>query len=128
MTRLYFARHGATQLTAEDRFSGATGVDLSDEGRAQVQRLAERLAGDKIVAIYVSPLGRTVETAQILRGMETGHEPEAGLGRTEPNRHPEQHEGQAADDLHPPRAGAPSHDRHLQKRLRQRGAASPPRG
>jgi len=66
MTRLYFARHGATQLTAEDRFSGATGVDLSDEGRAQVQRLAERLAGDKIVAIYVSPLGRTVETAQIL--------------------------------------------------------------
>ena len=66
MTRLYFARHGATQLTAEERFSGATGVDLSDEGRAQVQRLAERLAGDKIVAIYVSPLGRTVETAQIL--------------------------------------------------------------
>jgi len=66
MTRLLFVRHGATQLTAEDRFSGATGVDLSDEGRAQVQRLAERLAGDKIVAIYVSPLGRTVETAQIL--------------------------------------------------------------
>ena len=66
MTRLYLVRHGATQLTAEDRFSGATGVDLSDEGRAQVQRLAERLAGDKIMAIYVSPLGRTVETAQIL--------------------------------------------------------------
>ena len=28
-------RHGATQLTAEDRFSGAVGVDLSDEGRVQ---------------------------------------------------------------------------------------------
>ncbi len=68
MTRLLFVRHGATQLTAEDRFSGATGVDLSDEGRAQVQRLAERLAGDKVAAIYVSPLGRTVETAQILAG------------------------------------------------------------
>ncbi len=66
MTRLYFVRHGATQLTAEDRFSGASGVDLSDEGRAQVQRLAERLAGDQVAAIYVSPLGRTVETAQIL--------------------------------------------------------------
>jgi len=66
MTRLLFVRHGATQLTAEDRFSGATGVDLSDEGRAQVQRLAERLADHKIAAIYVSPLGRTVETAQIL--------------------------------------------------------------
>ena len=68
MTRLLFVRHGATQLTAEDRFSGATGVDLSDEGRAQVRRLAERLAGDKVAAIYVSPLGRTVETAQILAG------------------------------------------------------------
>ena len=66
MTRLLFVRHGATQLTAEDRFSGATGVDLSDDGRAQVQRLAERLADHKIAAIYVSPLSRTVETAQIL--------------------------------------------------------------
>lgn len=32
-TRLYLVRHGATQLTAEDRFAGAIGVDLSDEGR-----------------------------------------------------------------------------------------------
>src|SRR2546426_537891 len=66
LTRLYFVRHGATQLTAEDRFSGATGVDLSDEGRHQVQRLAERLRGDAVKAIYTSPLGRTVETARIL--------------------------------------------------------------
>jgi len=66
LTRLYFVRHGATQLTAEDRFSGATGVDLSDEGRHQVQRLAERLRGDAVKAIYSSPLGRTVETARIL--------------------------------------------------------------
>jgi len=65
-TRLYFVRHGATQLTAEDRFSGDTGVDLSDEGRRQVQRLAERLSGDAVKAIYASPLGRTVETARIL--------------------------------------------------------------
>jgi hypothetical protein len=33
---LYLVRHGATQLTAEDRFSGAVGVELSDEGRHQV--------------------------------------------------------------------------------------------
>jgi broad specificity phosphatase PhoE len=65
-TRLYFVRHGATQLTAEDRFSGDTGVDLSDEGRRQVQRLAQRLSGDAVKAIYASPLGRTVETARIL--------------------------------------------------------------
>jgi probable phosphoglycerate mutase len=59
-------RHGATQLTAEDRFSGSSGVDLSDEGRGQVGRLAERLAQESVRAIYCSPLGRTVETAEIL--------------------------------------------------------------
>jgi broad specificity phosphatase PhoE len=65
-TRLYLVRHGATQLTAEDRFSGAVGVDLSVEGRAQVERLAERLSGEPIAAVYTSPLSRTVETATIL--------------------------------------------------------------
>lgn len=65
-TRLYLVRHGATQLTAEDRFSGAIGVDLSDEGRSQVRSLAERLADQPIAAVYASPLSRTVETASIL--------------------------------------------------------------
>jgi len=65
-TRLYLVRHGATQLTAEDRFSGAVGVDLSDEGRHQVRRLAERIADDGIRAVYTSPLSRTIETAEIL--------------------------------------------------------------
>ncbi len=65
-TRLYLVRHGATQLTAEDRFSGAIGVDLSVEGRAQAERLAERLASEPISAVYASPLSRTVETGTIL--------------------------------------------------------------
>ena len=65
-TRLFLVRHGATQLTAENRFSGAVGVDLSDEGRTQVRYLAARLAEEKIAAVYCSPLSRTVETANIL--------------------------------------------------------------
>lgn len=65
-TRLYLVRHGATQLTAEDRFSGSVGVDLSDEGRAQAQRLAARLAGHEIAAAFCSPLSRTLETAEII--------------------------------------------------------------
>src|SRR6202007_2193423 len=65
-TRVFMVRHGATILSAEDRFAGATDVPLSDEGREQTRRLAERLSGEKIVAVYASPLGRTVETAQIL--------------------------------------------------------------
>jgi probable phosphoglycerate mutase len=65
-TRLYLVRHGATPLTAEDRFSGAANVYLSDEGRAQVEHLAHRLADDNISAIYSSPLDRTMETASII--------------------------------------------------------------
>lgn len=65
-TRVFLVRHGATQLTAEDRFSGASGVDLSEEGRWQVQQLARRLGREPIAAVYCSPLGRTVETAAIL--------------------------------------------------------------
>lgn len=66
VTRLLLVRHGATQLTAEDRFSGAVGVDLSDEGRFQVRALAQRLSSERIEAIYSSPLSRTMETAQLL--------------------------------------------------------------
>src|SRR5260370_27224870 len=65
-TRVFMVRHGATVLSAEDRFAGATDVALSDEGREQTRRLAERLSREKIAAVYASPLGRTVETAQIL--------------------------------------------------------------
>jgi broad specificity phosphatase PhoE len=65
-TRIYLIRHGATQLTSEDRFSGGTEVDLSEEGRFQAGRLALRLADDHIIAFYCSPMRRTVETASIL--------------------------------------------------------------
>ncbi len=65
-TRLYLIRHGATALSVEDRFAGATDIDLSDEGRAQVEHLAWRLADDKIKAVYCSPLRRTVETASVI--------------------------------------------------------------
>lgn len=65
-TRIFMVRHGATVLSAEDRFAGATDVDLSDEGRQQTQQLSERLASEKISAVFASPLGRTVETARIL--------------------------------------------------------------
>src|SRR5437762_4370165 len=66
VTRVFMVRHGATVLSAEDRFAGATDVALSDEGREQTRRLAQRLSHEKITAVYASPLGRTVETAQIL--------------------------------------------------------------
>lgn len=65
-TRVYLVRHGATVLSAEDRFAGSTDVPLSDAGREQVRRLAERLASERISAFYASPLGRAMETGRIL--------------------------------------------------------------
>jgi broad specificity phosphatase PhoE len=66
VTRLYLVRHGATQLTAEDRFSGADGVELSDIGRSQAAKLGERLQRDEIRAVYSSPLSRAVDTARLV--------------------------------------------------------------
>jgi broad specificity phosphatase PhoE len=65
-TRIFLIRHGATVLTAEDRFAGSTDVELSDEGRQQAQRLAVRLSGENVVAVYASDLSRTLETAGFL--------------------------------------------------------------
>lgn len=65
-TRILLIRHGATVLSAEDRFAGSTDVELSDEGRHQAHCLAERLAEQPLAAVYASPLRRTVETATIV--------------------------------------------------------------
>ena len=94
-TRLYLARHGATQMTAEDRFSGADGADLSDEGRRQAARLGQRLHDEGITGIYTSPLARAADTARIVAGActlapivreelrEISHGPWEGLARSE---------------------------------------------
>ena len=68
VTRLLLVRHGATNATEEDRFSGSSGAELSDEGRWQAARLGERLASERLAAVYASPLSRALETARILGG------------------------------------------------------------
>jgi broad specificity phosphatase PhoE len=65
-TRVFLVRHGATVLSAEDRFAGATNVELSETGRGQVEALSRRLSGQPVAAFYASPLDRTMETARIL--------------------------------------------------------------
>jgi len=65
-TRIFLIRHGATELSAEDRFAGEVDVALSDIGRDQARRLAKRLSSERMAAVYSSPLGRTRETASIL--------------------------------------------------------------
>jgi broad specificity phosphatase PhoE len=64
-TRLYLVRHAQSEGNL-----GFAGPDddppLSDVGREQARRLAQRLAGQKLGAIYSSPLRRTQETAQAI--------------------------------------------------------------
>jgi probable phosphoglycerate mutase len=98
VTRLFLVRHGATQATAEDRFSGADGADLSDEGRWQAARLGERLSRQGLAAIYSSPLSRALDTARIIAAAcgieirtrdelrEIGHGHWEGLTREEVER------------------------------------------
>ena len=64
--RVFLIRHGATELTAEDRFAGAIDVKLSDIGKEQARRLGLRLAHEKISAIYASPMTRTINTAELI--------------------------------------------------------------
>jgi probable phosphoglycerate mutase len=65
-TRVFLVRHGATTLSAEDRFAGETEVELSDEGREQLHHLAARLARQPLAAVCASPMKRTLESARIL--------------------------------------------------------------
>jgi probable phosphomutase (TIGR03848 family) len=57
-------RHGKTPTTGSTLPGRAKGLHLSDEGRAQAEAVAARLAElTKVDAIYASPLERTRETA-----------------------------------------------------------------
>jgi broad specificity phosphatase PhoE len=66
MTRVFLVRHGATPLTADDRFAGSTDVPLGPEGQIQIERLANRLAAAPLTAVYSSPLRRTFATAEVV--------------------------------------------------------------
>lgn len=65
-TVVWLARHGETQWAVEDRFNGRADIDLTDRGRGQARRLALRLSGEPIAAVYCSPLRRCMETATLL--------------------------------------------------------------
>lgn len=66
MTLLLLVRHGATDWTAEHRLQGATDIDLSDAGRADVARLAPVIARFAPRSAVVSPLSRARSTAALL--------------------------------------------------------------
>ena len=66
MSKLILVRHGDTELNSRERFWGQTDVKLSAAGFRQAERLRDRLAAQKIDAIYSSNLQRASVTAEII--------------------------------------------------------------
>jgi probable phosphoglycerate mutase len=78
VTTILLVRHGQTATTGKVLPGRAPDLHLADAGRAQAALVAERLAGIPVVALYCSPLERTVETAAPIAeafGLEAIHEP-----------------------------------------------------
>ena len=76
-TLLLLVRHGETPTTGTVLPGRAPGLHLSDRGRAQAERVAERLAGLSISTLYSSPLERASETAEptaARTGLEVNHD------------------------------------------------------
>jgi broad specificity phosphatase PhoE len=65
---LLLVRHGETVWNQENRWQGQADIPLSEAGREQARRLAQRLRteGRRVRAIYASDLLRAFHTAEIL--------------------------------------------------------------
>jgi probable phosphoglycerate mutase len=66
MTVFHLLRHGEHVLRGRVLAGRTPGVGLSARGRIEIAAVADRLAEEKIEALYASPLQRTRETAEIL--------------------------------------------------------------
>jgi broad specificity phosphatase PhoE len=63
---LIAVRHGETEWNVQRREMGQLDSPLTARGRKQVERLAQRLRGQRIAALYTSDLGRAVDTANAI--------------------------------------------------------------
>ena len=66
MTRLLLVRHGESGWNRTRRLQGCLDSKLNRQGRLQAIALRARLKHIRFTELWASPLGRTVETAQIL--------------------------------------------------------------
>ena len=64
MTRLLLVRHGETELQSSLRYWGRTDVALGPIGLHQAEQLRDRLAMERLTAIYSSDLKRASDTAR----------------------------------------------------------------
>ncbi len=77
---LYVIRHGKTVWNRSGRLQGQLDIELSDEGRAEAEKVAAVLRAVPFEAAFSSDLRRCVETAEIvLRGRDVPLQKTAAL-------------------------------------------------
>ena len=64
--RLVIVRHGITDWNTQGRMQGHSDVPLSDMGRLQAEAVADRLAQERIDAVYTSDLMRAADTGRAI--------------------------------------------------------------
>jgi len=81
MTRIVLVRHGQTVWNREHRFRGQTDVELDELGLKQAEATGHYVAARwPVVAVYASPLRRTMQTAEaIARAQGLAAQPSYGL-------------------------------------------------
>ena len=62
--RLFLVRHGETESNRQGLALGRANVPLNELGRTQASCVAAALSAESLLAVYASPLQRTVDTAK----------------------------------------------------------------
>lgn len=66
MKKLFYVRHGKTELNAAGLIAGVTETPLTEEGREQAREAGRDAKGLGVDLIVCSPMGRTRETAELI--------------------------------------------------------------
>lgn len=66
--KLFVVRHGQTVWNKEGRMQGSGDSPLTDLGILEASKLGKALKNTEIDKIYTSPLGRTLQTTEYIKG------------------------------------------------------------
>ncbi len=66
MLSLLLVRTGSTEYASQGRVQGTLDVPLSEDGRLQIEQVAEQLADHEIEALVAGPCGATQQSANLL--------------------------------------------------------------
>lgn len=70
-TEIWLIRHGEPAADARGRCYGSLDVELSEDGKKAMERVAARLANEHFTAIYTSPRRRCDESARLIAALQS---------------------------------------------------------